>query len=245
MTAPPLHVPDRHATPSHRPRSGLRTVALILGFLAAGLGLALLVSAAAVTVMTQNRDADGYYTTGPARLDTETYAFTARDLEIGVQGPDVAAARDLLGRVRIEASATDAGTPLFIGIAPRADVDAYLADVGHAEVGDIDVDPLRVTYLPRPGGAPAAAPAAESFWTASQAGAGTSTLVWDVQPGAWAVVVMNADGSPGVHADVTLGGSLPVLRWIAVGLFVVGGVVLAGGLVLVILALATRPRSSV
>ena len=141
--------------------------------------------------MTQNRDAHGYFTTGPARLDTDTYAFTARDLDIGVQGSDVAAAQTCWDTFGSRRRPTDAGTLLFVGIAPREDVDEYLSDVGHAEVGDIDVDPLRVTYLPHPGGGPAG------------------------------------------------------LRWIAVGMFVVVGVVLAGGLALVVLALATRPRSSV
>jgi hypothetical protein len=242
MAAPPLHVPDRHAVPTRRAWSAPRTVAVILGLLAAGFGLALLVSGAAVTVVTQERDADGYLTSGPARLDTDTYALAVPDVDIDVRGPDVAAARSMLGRVRIEASATDAGTPLFIGIAPRAEADAYLAGVGHADVSDVDVDPLHVTYQSHSGGAPAGAPAAQAFWAAEESGAGTSTLVWDVEPGEWTVVVMNADGTPGVHTDVTIGGTLPVLGWLAVGMFVAGGVVLVAGLVLVGLAFATRPR---
>jgi hypothetical protein len=54
---------------------------------------------------------------------------------------------------------------------------------------------------------------------------------------------MNANGSPGVRADLDLGGTLPVLRGVTIGLFVGGAVLLIGGVLLIVLPLVTRRRS--
>ena len=43
-------------------------------------------------------------------------------------------------------------------------------------------------------------PAEQDIWAAPPHGDGRQTLTWDVEDGDWSVVVMNADGSPGVHA---------------------------------------------
>jgi hypothetical protein len=73
-----------------------------------------------------------------------------------------------------------------------------------------------------------APPTKQPIWDASVHGTGTQTLTWDVRDGDWSVVVMNADGSPGVHADVSAGariGFLDEAGWVLLGM---GGVALAG-----------------
>lgn len=69
-----------------------------------------------------------------------------------------------------------AGGDLFVGVGPTAEVSAYLAD-GTGAPGD------------------------QTFWV-HRAEAGTDLVSWDVEPGRWSAVVMNADGSPGVDAMV-------------------------------------------
>jgi len=64
-------------------------------------------------------------------------------------------------------------------------------------------------------------------------------LNWDVEDGDWSVVVMNADGSTGVEADISSGAKVPFLDelgWSALG---AGGILVlaAAGLI----ALALRP----
>lgn len=50
-----------------------------------------------------------------------------------------------------------------------------------------------------------AKPAGEDFWAASASGLGTQEITWDLQPGRWSLVVMNADASRPVWADVQAG----------------------------------------
>ncbi|HEY6745636.1 MAG TPA: hypothetical protein VI357_07945 [Mycobacteriales bacterium] len=221
------------------PLTGGQIAMIVIGTLAALAGLGLLASATAVAVAGHNRTG-GYLTTGAATVQSRSYAVTVPDVGVDIRGPDQAYARQILGTVRIRATASDPGVPVFVGIARTADADRYLSGVGHSDVADIDTDPVRVDYVEQAGGAPASAPAEQTFWDRSDSGTGTRTLDWDVAAGDWTVVVMNADGSPGVRADVDLGGTLPVLRGITIGLFVAGGVLLAGGLLLIVLPLATR-----
>ena len=101
---------------------------------------------------------------------------------------------------------------------------------------DIDSGPFEASYSRQAGERSPAAPGDERIWAASTQGAGPQTLTWDVEDGDWSIVVMNADGSPGVQADVSAGAKLAYLTeigWSAIGtgvlllLTAVGLVVLA------------------
>jgi hypothetical protein len=69
---------------------------------------------------------------------------------------------------------------------------------------------------------------------------GTQTLTWKVREGDWSVVLMNADGSRPVVADVDLGAQLSFLLWLAIGLLLGGVLVLAGSTALIVLAARRR-----
>jgi hypothetical protein len=239
-TAPAGLAGPRPVPAGRRPLGGGQVAMVIIGSVLALLGLGLLAGGAAVAAARHDRGADGFLTTGPASVSTGSYAVTVPDVGVDVRGPDEAYARDLLGTVRIRVTAADPARPVFLGIARTGEVDGYLSGVGHADVTDIDVDPVRVEYAAHPGAAPRSAPGGQAFWERSDAGTGTRTVEWELATGDWTVVVMNADGSPGVAADVDLGGTLPVLRWVTVVLLVAGGLLVFGGALLVVLPLATR-----
>ena len=178
----------------------------VFGGVGALAALVLLVGAAVLGIAHTQRDADGFFTTSTERHATGSYALTHEGVRVG----DVSELPDWVderfGTVRVSATAAE-GAPLFVGIARAADVERYLQGVGHEQVTDFGA----ARTSPVAGGAPRGAPGGESFWAASTAGAGTQTLDWELAKGTWSVVLMNADGSPGVAADVELGARIGFL----------------------------------
>jgi hypothetical protein len=92
-----------------------------------------------------------------------------------------------------------------------------------------------------PGGTPATAPKQQAFWAAAASGPGLQHLTWTVAPGTWAVVVMNADGSRPVVAELTAGVTAPVLRGVSTGLLIAAAFALLVGALLIAVAV---PRSA-
>jgi hypothetical protein len=212
-----------------------RVVMVVIGSLLVLIGLPVTIGGCAGLVANETlRDDDGYFSTSTERFSSPTYAITGEDVDIG--GADVPDwALGDIATIRLRVSNRAADEPVFIGIGSEEDVDGYLADVAHDELTDIDVDPFRAVYDTRPGNSAPTPPEDETFWAASAAGPGTQTLLWPVESGRWAVVVMNADGSRGVDVDLSAGAKVDWLRWIAVGVLVVGLVLLALGILLIVL----------
>jgi hypothetical protein len=122
---------------------------------------------------------------------------------------------------------------VFAGLAPADQVAAFLAGTDHATVLDFGDGP---TYQLHRGG-PIAAPATAIDWAAQTSGTGTQSLSWSPQAGDWAVVVMNADATPGVSVRMDVGATAPGLGPLAVGLLATGALGLAGAAALVGIAL--------
>jgi hypothetical protein len=208
---------------------------LVAGSIAALLAFALLAGGCAAVVLDRTqRDDDGFLMSPTEDFSTATYAIASENADVDLDGPDWATT-DLLGTVRIR---SESERPVFVGIAREADVAEYLDGVEHAVVTEIDEEP---EYSERRGGAPEARPADQTFWAASATGAGEQTLEWEPEDGSWNVVVMNADGSRGVAAELSIGGELDPLIWIGVGLLV-GGALLAAAAALAITAGIRRRR---
>lgn len=131
----------------------------------------------------------------------------------------------MLDKVRIRATPADPRSAVFVGIGPTADVTRYLTGVRHAVITDFGRSGSRIIG----GTGPASAPASERFWVASTSGPGARTLLWNSAKGEWTVVVMNADGRPGIDVRADAGATMPALLWIAVGMLAAGGVSLIGG----------------
>jgi hypothetical protein len=218
--------PAPPATRSVPPPSAGRTVVLVVGALVSALALAL--AGAGVTGLVTDRvgrDAAGFLASGVGGASTRGAALRTEPVVVDT-GSDSDALARAVGELQLRATAAGGGGS-FVGIAPSADVDGYLAGVaqgvwrsgtGVAEVG---------------GRASAAPPAAQTFWVASDSGTGTRTAVWTPRSGTWAAVVMNPDGSAPVAADVQVLARVPVLGvastaalWTGIGLLVVGVVVI-------------------
>jgi hypothetical protein len=216
-----------------------RVILIVLGSIGVLFGLALLAGGGFLLWADRTQRDDGYLTTPTERFATPTYALTRTRLEVDTEGAGWVLNDSWFGKVRIRGESPGEKT-LFIGIGPQAAVAKYLGTVAHADVQDIDFDPFRVTYLPVTGDAPEGPPTDQRFWAASASGVGTQTLTWKVREGDWSVVLMNADGSRGVAADVDLGAKLSFLLWVAIGLLLGGVLVVGGSTALIVLAARTR-----
>jgi uncharacterized protein DUF4389 len=169
------------------------------------------------------RDAGGYYTTDAGSLTSQSYAVTSENVELGSKPADWVPHG--IATVRIEATSS---APIFVGIGPRSAVDQYLHGVAHDVLTHVRFAPFEATYSHVGGSATPTPPGEASFWATSASGPGTKTLRWDVEAGNWVVVLMNADGSPGVAAQVTVAAKSPVLLPIGIGLLLLGLLLGAG-----------------
>ena len=220
-----------------------KIVALVFGVGGVLAGLLIVPSAAAVLSVER---VDDFVTTDGYTFERSSSAIVSEDIDILTDAP--AAVVDVFAdpvEIRISGRSTDGG-PLFLGIAPTEDVDAYLDGVAHDEIGNITFEGEKVTdvvYNRRSGTATPAAPATQGFWEVSVAGGDVQTLEWDIETGNWTVVVMNADGSPGLEAELDFGfkiSNLGAIAWSVLG-FGVFSIVLGSFLVY----RAVRPTSRI
>ena len=215
--------------------STTKTVAIVTGSLLAFVGVSLGIGGgAAIWAHNTQRDSAGYFATSAEPLDTPSFALTSGEIDLGVDASDYRwIPGDGAATVRLQATPNN-DRPVFVGIARSADVEAYLAGSAHAEVTDFDVDPFRAEIRESGGALRPGRPADQGFWAASANGSGTQTVTWPAQSGSWTVVLMNADGSPGVAVDVAVGAKTGVLLPIGLGLVVFALVVLVGGVALIV-----------
>ena len=217
-----------------------RIVSLILGALLALFSLGLLGGSALGWYAQANLRTNGYVSLGTTTYMTSGYAVASNTIDITGARPAVNAARALFGSLRLRATPTVSGTPVFIGIAPAGSASSYLSGVAYATVNGITPQPV---YAEHSGTAPAVAPAKEGIWTAEASGPGTQTLTWKIHSGAWTVVAMNANASRPVTLTVNAAATLPGLPWIATGLLIGGIVFLTAGLVLIVIPVVNVSRT--
>ena len=221
-----------------------KIVLIILGSIALLVSLGLVAGGSVLLWADRTqRDSDGYVTSSIQRVDGSGYAVVAPDIDVAVPGWMTGA--DRLGSVRISVTPAPAGGAVFVGIAPRAGVDAYLAGVDRDVISSWRENANRVSLDHLGGGAPAGPPLAQSMWVASSSGPGTQTVVWQVVGGNWAVVAMNVDASRGLSLDAAVGATAPFLLPLSIGLLCGGVLVAILGLLFVVLGLRPgRPAAA-
>ena len=207
------------ASRSSKGKTALTTAGAIV------LVLGALVIAAGGAALWQTGTSDGgYITSGAHRFDTTSHAIVTEDLKVDSDIP-----RWLIARTRI--TATSDGKPVFVGVGRKRDVDAYLANVSRSQIRNLEYGSFRIDYTKRAGTASPARPGSRPIWAASTSGTGEQQLNWRLRSGQWRVVLMNADGSSGVSADVKVGGTINHVVPVALG-------VTGGGLLILLLGVA-------
>lgn len=215
-----------------------RVALVVIGSILSLIGLAALTGGAALAwAAATQRDDDGFFTTDTERFSSGTFAITSDDVDLGDEarpgdwGFDPG---DLL-RLRVRAQPADADASLFIGIARADDVDAYLGGVARDVVEEVDYDPFEVEYRNIAGDREPDPPQEQDIWVVSSEGSGRQTIEWELESGDWAVVLMNADASRGVVADVEVAVEVKHLWAITIVILSIGAVLLVGGVVLILI----------
>lgn len=184
--------------------------------------LLLLAGGLATWATAEQRDSGGWFTTGQREFRTDSRALVTEEIEIAT-GRTGDPPMDIgeLANVRVRVARADGGgQPLFVGIGRVADVDRYLRGVPHDRLDRIHRDPFRAEFRRTAGDRAPARPLEQDLWAAT--GSDSGALTWDKSSGAWALAVMNEDGSPGVHIRADVGLRFGSLPWVALSLLLAG-----------------------
>jgi hypothetical protein len=196
-----------------------RIALIVTGAVAALVSTALIVGGIAALWGDSHKDSDGYLTTKSQRFEAGGRALATENLDMDLGDADWVAQTDDLGRLKITAESRDQ-KPLFVGLARTSDVESYLSGVPYSTVTDVDASPFRADYERHAGNRHPVSPEHAGIWEASSDGRGEQSIDWQIEDGDWSIVVMNADGSLGVDADVSAGANIPFLDelgWSAIG----------------------------
>ncbi|MEN8114979.1 MAG: hypothetical protein ABFS21_11405, partial [Actinomycetota bacterium] len=129
-----------------------------------------------------------------------------------------------------------------------AAIDAYLDGVAHDEIAGLNLDRASigdVEYTTHEGTGMLDTPGVEAFWATSVEGIGLQTLDWTVEPGEWTAVIMNADASSGVTAELAFGATASNIAAVAWTKITIGLIALIGGGLAAFLGLRRPRRRSV
>jgi hypothetical protein len=245
---PPTFGPIDPAPPGPRQRTVGHIVAIVVGCLMLLPSVGMLAGGITLTVAQGVAD-DGFFDVTLDRVESDGVAVAAVDLwDEAAEDEDWPWVLDWLDLdIRIEADPARSTDEVFVGIARTDDVEAYLADARWDEVSDFDDrEPVYVARGAEAGDETRAveAPTEQSFWTAQVDGSDVERLEWEARNGDWSVVVMNADGTPGVAADVSVGVHSGAVLPIGILLIVFGGLGTIVSVVLIVLGARGR-RSDV
>jgi hypothetical protein len=175
--------------------------------------LALALAGTAALAANALRDGSGYFNWPTETFTSSGYAIAMKTVDIS-KAPQWALNAGV-DRVRVQAHSD---RPIFIGIARTADLDNYLDGTDHDDISRLSYQPFQIDYDHTSGHAPNRPPTNATFWVKSTSGAGNVALDWKPRPGSWRAVVMNADDSHGVTAELKLGVRTSLLWWLGDGL---------------------------
>ncbi len=191
-----------------------RVVLILLGILSLLLGLVLIAAGGAVAALLGQ---DESISTQPARVKGTGVALVAENIRIDESNIPVP---EGVGTLTLSVTSPE-GREVFAGTAAPDELDSYLTGAPYDVVVDLTSGGTARTR-PVPGTQQPAPPAGQAIWTAQASGT-TARITPTLDPGT-ALVVMNADATPGVTADVVAtyrASGAWVASWVAVGVGVV------------------------
>lgn len=232
-------------TPRTRPA---HWILLILGVLLAALGTGLTVGGAMLLGADIAQRDGGYLMRETQRAESPGNALRSGSAVIDLRDTGLSSATTLgdLASVLVRVTPIVPDQDVFVGIGPKAAVTAYLEGVSVTALDGprLSQKALRsdVTDRTTTGTRTPAAPATQDFWAVSASGAGSREITFDLEAGAWSLVVMNADASRPVWVDLDVGVRSTLIGPVGTGVLVSGLVALVMGLPLLLWGAARLGR---
>jgi hypothetical protein len=210
-----------------------RTALIAAGvLLAAGGGVTAIAGGATLAIA----GTDGTLSTGRHALSSDTAALVSDRADVDDFD------RAHIGHPGLKLSITGSDRAVFVGVGPAAAVDRYLAGASVETVDDIETGPFHLETTVRSGAAQLAPPVDQGFWVARSTGATSAATTWRLHDGKYRVVVMNADGTPGIHADGKFALDVPWLAPVAFTALGGGAAVLLAGVTILVIGLRNEPE---
>lgn len=181
-------------------------------------------------------DDEGYIMSKTRRIDVSSYGVVVEDMDIDI---DPVALRwfERSGgflSFKVITESNDPTKEIFVGVARVADAYSYIEPLEYHNIENMDFGwdqgtsgTGQLQFILHPGDAPVAPPTVHSWWVVHGAASGSQTIVWEPEAGNYYLVLMNADGSRGVDADVKLGVEIPFFGGLG-NILVVAGLFVGG-----------------
>ncbi len=205
-----------------------RIVLLVIGVILVLTSCGLIIGGGVIlTIENAFKDSQGFYSTSKTELEAKSAAIVTgtASFEMGTVRPNSPG----LVTLKIEAGNLNPDKPIFIGIARTSAINSYLDGISYSEISDAGDHRNPLLLRTYKGADSAPAPVSQGFWVAAVNGTGTQTLEWEIMSGRYSAVLMNADGSSPVEAEVSLGIKIPgVVKAIGIGLLVSGIILFLG-----------------
>jgi LPXTG-motif cell wall-anchored protein len=228
----------------HKAGRRRKVIFVIASILLVAFGLIALVSGAAVAYLNMGTDSEGYALSEKYQIETSSNALALWVAPLRITGVFSALDSSNIAATKWVVTTSEPAKEVFVGWAKASDVESYLSGFSY-ETPDKGWHWQTIPYAPEidvPStaiynqGTPSIPPAEESFWTNKAATTNSAEIkwdpVWDSTKGMNVVVVMNADGSSAVNADIQLGFKVPILSWLPYLLIPIGILLLVLGLLL-------------
>ncbi len=244
LTGPPAGPPPTSApTPPSSSTTGWtagRVIALSFGILLTLVAIGSGIGAGTVALADATlRDDDGFLMSPDQPIATQTYAVVSDRMQVHTEPAPDFLPEGLLGDAKVEVT-SDAG-PVFVGLARASDVESWLAGVPYAVTTRLPMNGDDASYRLVDGTGAPGDPTRADFWVAKASGTDTQSITWPLEDGTWTIVVMNADSSRGVVADVSAGVTIPGISWVVAILLSIALTSLVIAILLLVAALH-RPR---
>lgn len=207
-------------------------------------GVSSILSGTVILILNRGTDKDGYSLSDVYKVETSTYAFALWVSPLRIPSYLSWMNPDDIAQTKWVVNAVNPSKELFIGWAKAADGENYLNGF------QFETPPSwhwsTTPYHPRMDipstvihneGAPSKPPTQENFWLKSAHSSNSSTINWDPtwspQTDKNILIIMNADGSGNVEADLQLGFKVPIFSWLPYLLIPLGVLMCIGGIFLI------------